>query len=215
MFNGLTLLLMAKGMIAGPILNISTLVACLTVVGTVVKGWSEFKKFSVKVDMCRFAYTTYAKALIELRTYGRAFPLTVWKGLWSRCKPWTTRSSISLRLYPNAACRNTVRNSCTNPSTLIVTGKDANDRCWVPDTCRNKIKRPWEWSVLPSLLWNHGSTTKKKKNTTAKGRKGPLGCRSQESLRSDTRYDQSFEKASQRETIQTHGCRLQKSVSTV
>ena len=42
--------------------------------GTVVKGWSEFKKFSVKVDMCRFAYTTYAKALIELRTYGRGIP---------------------------------------------------------------------------------------------------------------------------------------------
>ena len=74
LFNGLTLLLMATGIIAGPILNISTLVACLTVVGTVVKGWSEFKKFSVKVDMCRFAYTTYAKALIELRTYGRGIP---------------------------------------------------------------------------------------------------------------------------------------------
>ena len=74
LFNGLALLLMAAGMIAGPILNNSTLVACLTAVGTVVKGWSEFKKFSVKVDMCRFAYTTYAKALIELRTYGRGIP---------------------------------------------------------------------------------------------------------------------------------------------
>ena len=74
LFNGLALLLMAAGMIAGPILNNSTLVACLTAVGTVVKGWSEFKKFSVKVDMCRFAYTTYAEALIELRTSGRGIP---------------------------------------------------------------------------------------------------------------------------------------------
>ena len=68
------LLLMAAGMIVGPIWNNHTLVACLTAVGTVVKGWSEFKKFSVKVGMCQFAYTTYAKALIELRTYARGVP---------------------------------------------------------------------------------------------------------------------------------------------
>ena len=74
LFNGLALLLMATGMIAGPILNNSTLVACLTAVGTVVKGWSEFKIFSVKLDMCRFTYTTYAKALIELRTDVRGIP---------------------------------------------------------------------------------------------------------------------------------------------
>ena len=74
LFNGLALLLMAPGMILGPILNNHTLVACLTAVGTVVKVWSEFKKFSVKVGMCQFAYTTYAKALIELRTYARGIP---------------------------------------------------------------------------------------------------------------------------------------------
>ena len=69
LFNGLALLLMAVGLVVGPVWNHHTLVACLTAVGTVVKGWSEFKKFSVKVGMCQFAYTTYAKALIELRTY--------------------------------------------------------------------------------------------------------------------------------------------------
>ena len=74
LFNGLALLLMAAGMIVGPIWNNHTLVAYLTAVGTVVKGWSEFKKFSVKVGMCQFAYTTYAKALIELRTYARGVP---------------------------------------------------------------------------------------------------------------------------------------------
>ena len=68
------LLLMAAGMIVGPILNNHTLVACLTAVGNVVKGWSEFKKFSVKVGMCQFAYTTYAKALFGLRTYARGIP---------------------------------------------------------------------------------------------------------------------------------------------
>jgi len=37
----------------------------------VVKGWNDFKKYSFKVDTSRFAFTTYAKALIELRTYVR------------------------------------------------------------------------------------------------------------------------------------------------
>ena len=74
LFNGVALLLMAAGLVVGPVWNHYTLVACLTAVGTVVKGWSEFKKFSVKVGMCQFAYTTYAKALIELRTYARGVP---------------------------------------------------------------------------------------------------------------------------------------------
>ena len=74
LFNGMALLVMAAGMIAGPILENSTLVACLTAVGTVVKGWNDFKKYSFKVDMSRFAFTTYAKALIELRTYVRGIP---------------------------------------------------------------------------------------------------------------------------------------------
>ena len=74
LFNGFALLLMAAGMVVGPILKNHTLVACLTAVGTVVKGWSEFKKFTVKVGTCRFAYTTYAKALIELRNYARGIP---------------------------------------------------------------------------------------------------------------------------------------------
>ena len=39
----LALLLVAGGMIAGPILENSTLVACLAAVGTVVKGWNDFK----------------------------------------------------------------------------------------------------------------------------------------------------------------------------
>jgi len=59
----------------GPILENSTLVACLAAVGTVVKGWYDFKKYRFKVDMSRFAFTTYAKALIELKTYVRGLPL--------------------------------------------------------------------------------------------------------------------------------------------
>ena len=70
----MALLLMAAGMIAGPILENSTLVTCLAAVGTVVKGWNDLKKYRFKVDMSRFAFTTYAKALIELKTSVRGLP---------------------------------------------------------------------------------------------------------------------------------------------
>ena len=39
---------------------------------TLVKGWSDFKKYSFKMDMCRFVYTTYEKTLIELRNHAQA-----------------------------------------------------------------------------------------------------------------------------------------------
>ena len=66
---------MAAGMIAGLILDNSTLVACLAAVGTVVKGWNDFKQDRFKVAMSRFAFTSYAKALTELKTYVRGVPL--------------------------------------------------------------------------------------------------------------------------------------------
>ena len=75
LFNGMALLLMAAGMIAGPLLDNSTLVACLAAVGTVVKGWNDFKQYRFKVTMSRFAFTTYAKALTELKTHVRGIPL--------------------------------------------------------------------------------------------------------------------------------------------
>ena len=75
LFNGMALLLMAAGMIAGPSLDNSTLVACLAAVGTVVKGWNDFKQYRFKVGMSQFAFTTYAKALTELKTHVRGVPL--------------------------------------------------------------------------------------------------------------------------------------------
>ena len=75
LFNGMALLLMAAGMIAGPLLDNSMLVACLATVGTVVKGWNDFKQYRFKVTMSRFAFTTYAKALTELKTHVRGAPL--------------------------------------------------------------------------------------------------------------------------------------------
>ena len=73
--NGLALLVMATGVVVGAVRENSFVVVGLTAFGTMVKGWNDFKKFSFKVDMCRFAYTTYKKTLIELKTYVRGLPL--------------------------------------------------------------------------------------------------------------------------------------------
>ena len=34
-----------------------------------LEGWNDFKKYSFKMDMAKFAYTTYEKTLTELRNY--------------------------------------------------------------------------------------------------------------------------------------------------
>ena len=78
--NALALLVMAAGVVVGSVRENSFVVVGLTAFGTVVKGWNDFKKFSLKVDMCRFVYTTYEKTLIELKTYVRGLPLEEFDG---------------------------------------------------------------------------------------------------------------------------------------
>ena len=78
--NALAILVMAAGVVVGSVRENSFVVVGLTAFGTVVKGWNDFKKFSFKVDMCRFAYTTYEKTLIELKTYVRGLPLEEFDG---------------------------------------------------------------------------------------------------------------------------------------
>ena len=78
--NALALIIMAAGIVVGSVLENSVLIACLTAAGTVIKGWNDFRKFSFKIDMCRFAYTTYDKTLIELRTYVRGLPMEEFEG---------------------------------------------------------------------------------------------------------------------------------------
>ena len=67
MFNALALLVMAASMVVGTVWEESYAVVGLTAVATFIKGWSDFKKYSLKMDMCRFAYTTYEKTLSELK----------------------------------------------------------------------------------------------------------------------------------------------------
>ena len=74
LLNGLALLVVAAGMIAGSIFENTIMVSCLAACGSVTKGWNDFKKFSIKVDMCQFAYTTYAKTLTKLRNHVQGIP---------------------------------------------------------------------------------------------------------------------------------------------
>ena len=74
LLNRLALLVVVAGMIAGPIFQNTILVSCLAAWGSVIKGWNDFKKFPIKVDMCQFAYTTYTKTLTELRKNVRGIP---------------------------------------------------------------------------------------------------------------------------------------------
>ena len=66
LLNGVALLVVAAGMIAGSTCENIIVVTCLAAWGTVLKGWNDFKKFPIKVDRCQFAYTIYAKILTEL-----------------------------------------------------------------------------------------------------------------------------------------------------
>ena len=69
--NALALMIMAKGIVVRSILENSLLIACLSATGSVIK---------FKIDMCHFAYTTYNKTLIGLRTYMRGLPMEEFEG---------------------------------------------------------------------------------------------------------------------------------------
>ena len=75
LLNGASLLIMAIGIIVGSVFEKSLIVTALSALGTVIKGWNDFKKYALKVDMSQFAFTTYEKAMIELRSYARGLPL--------------------------------------------------------------------------------------------------------------------------------------------
>lgn len=63
LWNLLALLLVGMGVIIGPILTQPWAVACLTIVGSMVKGYLDLRRYDALVDMSRFAYTSYGKAL--------------------------------------------------------------------------------------------------------------------------------------------------------
>ena len=73
--NVLSLLVTCCGLIVGPILQNVLLTTLLTAMGMFVKGWNDFKKYPIKMDMSKFAYSTHAKALSELRVHVQGCPI--------------------------------------------------------------------------------------------------------------------------------------------
>ena len=80
LLNALALIILAIGTIVGPVLKDTLVMATLSAIGIIVKGWNEYKHYSEKVEMCRFAYTTYAKTLTELRIHSNGLPVEEIKG---------------------------------------------------------------------------------------------------------------------------------------
>ena len=70
--NGLALLTMAASIMVGSVGEQGYATVGLTAFATLVKGWNDFKKYAFKMDMYKFAYTTYEKSLSELRNYALA-----------------------------------------------------------------------------------------------------------------------------------------------
>ena len=70
-FNALALIVMALSIVVGAMWEQSYAVVGLTAFATFIKGWCDFKKYYLKMDMSRFAYTTYEKTMIEVKNYAR------------------------------------------------------------------------------------------------------------------------------------------------
>lgn len=68
--NGVALAVMALSVIVEAVWNESVSVVALTTFATFVKGWNDFKKYARKMDMCKYGYTTFRKAMIEIDGFG-------------------------------------------------------------------------------------------------------------------------------------------------
>ena len=69
--NGSAIFLVALGMIVGGVWPDSFGIIVLTALSACIKGWTDFQKYSHKIAMCYFAYTTFEKILAELDKYVR------------------------------------------------------------------------------------------------------------------------------------------------
>ena len=131
--NGLALLVVAAGMIAGSIFENTIVVSCLAAWGSVLKGWNDFKKFPIKVDMCQFAYTMYAKTLTELRNHVRGIP---WQTFDDTITDFSPPISDECTLkYHHRFWYVAVEGMCFADGCLP-------NRCWICHTSPWRIKKP-------------------------------------------------------------------------
>ena len=68
---GSTSLIVIGALVGGLTMNPIPLAA---ITGLFLKTYTDVKKFDRKIDMCKFAFTTYEKILTELRSYLRGRP---------------------------------------------------------------------------------------------------------------------------------------------
>lgn len=70
---GSTSLIVIGAIVGGVTMNPIPL-GTITGVGVLLKTYTDVNKFDRKIDMCKFAFTTYEKILTELRSYLRGRP---------------------------------------------------------------------------------------------------------------------------------------------
>ena len=85
-FNALALLCIAAGIVISSVYGEGVVMVVLTAFSTLIKGWMDFKKLPVKMDMCRFAYTSYEKLLIEIQAYVRGMSMDDVRAFLVKCQ---------------------------------------------------------------------------------------------------------------------------------
>ena len=71
MANVASALLVVTGTIAGSVTLNPIIFSTISGSGLLLKSFAELKNYPRKIEMCKFAYTTYQKTLVELRSYLR------------------------------------------------------------------------------------------------------------------------------------------------
>ena len=86
--NVVTLVILALSIVVGSVWKESFAMVGLTAAAALVKGWSDFKKYSHKMAMSRFAYTTYEKTSNSRIMQGPMNLIST--PSWLKCKHSTT-----------------------------------------------------------------------------------------------------------------------------
>ena len=58
----------------------------LTVFATLVKGWIDFRKYPVTMQMCSIAYSTFEKLVAEIQKYAQGLTLEDVAGFLIKCQ---------------------------------------------------------------------------------------------------------------------------------
>ena len=67
--------LIAIGTIPGAITLNPIVLGVISFSGLILNTFSEAKNYKRKIEMCKFAYTTYEKILVDLRSYLRGLKI--------------------------------------------------------------------------------------------------------------------------------------------